>query len=219
MKVLLIGATGATGEDLLELLLQDNAIESVDIFVRRDVNIQHEKLNTHIINFDQPETWWHLVKGDVLYSCLGTTLKAAGSKEAQKKVDYLYQLQFAKAARENNVHTFVLVSSAYVSSKSPFFYPRIKGQLEDDVKALNFPKIIIYNPPGLIRKNSDRKSEVIGIKIFQFFNLIGLFKSAKPIETHILAKSMLNATTKLSDGEHAVKGEEIWEMASEIEER
>ena len=99
MKALLIGATGATGKDLLELLLNDDSFEKVDIFVRLKLDIHHNKLNIHVIDFDQPDKWWHLVKGDVLFSCLGTTLKAAGSKEGQKKVDYDYQLQFEKAEK------------------------------------------------------------------------------------------------------------------------
>lgn len=214
MKVLLIGATGATGKDLLDLLLQDEDIETVDIFVRRNPQIQHEKLNTHVIDFDQPSEWKHLVKGDVLFSCLGTTLKAAGSKEEQRKVDYHYQLQFAKAARENKVRSFVLVSSDFASSKSPFFYPKMKGQLEDEVKKLKFSQLIIFNPPSLIRKNSDRKQEVIATKVFAAFNSIGLLKSARPLETEILAKSMLNATRLLGDGEYALKGKAIRKYAN-----
>ena len=125
MKALLIGATGATGKDLLELLLKDEEINQVDVFVRRELYVKHEKLNIHIIDFDKPEEWKHLVKGDVLFSCLGTTLKLAGSKEAQWKIDYEYQYQFAKIAKENNVNSYVLVSAANASSKSSIFYSKI----------------------------------------------------------------------------------------------
>jgi uncharacterized protein YbjT (DUF2867 family) len=160
MKALLIGATGATGKDLLDLLLQDEAIQQVDIFVRRELNLNHEKLTIHLIDFDKPEQWNYLVKGDLLFSCLGTTLKAAGSKEAQWKIDYEYQYQFAKMAKENKVNTYVLVSAENASAKSPIFYSKMKGQLEEDVKALHFSKLIIFNPPLLLRENSDRTMEV-----------------------------------------------------------
>jgi uncharacterized protein YbjT (DUF2867 family) len=83
MKALLVGATGATGKDLLDELLKDDSIQQVDIFVRRELAIVHKKLTIHLIDFDKPEQWNYLVKGDLLFSCLGTTLKAAGSKEAQ----------------------------------------------------------------------------------------------------------------------------------------
>ena len=111
MKAILIGATGATGRDLLQLLLNDNEVESVAIFVRRVPDIEHEKLTVHTIDFEKPEEWSRLVKGDVLFSCLGTTRKDAGSKEAQWKVDYDYQYHFAKIARENGVKSLLLVSS------------------------------------------------------------------------------------------------------------
>lgn len=214
MHALLIGATGATGKDLLALLLKDNAFHQVDIFVRRNLDLQHEKLKIHVIDFDQPEQWKPLVKGDVLFSCLGTTLKAAGSKEAQWKIDYDYQYQFAKAARENNVPGYVLVSSGYASPGSPFFYTKMKGQLEVAVKELGFPKLAIFNPPVLIRKNSDRTAEVTGIKVIRFLNKLGLFQSQKPLPTETLAQAMINAAKTNTNGISTFKDKEIWQCAS-----
>ena len=209
MKVLLIGATGATGKDLLELLLKDEEIHHVDIFVRRELNLKHEKLKIHIIDFDKPEKWKSLVKGDLLFSCLGTTLKTAGSKEAQWKIDYEYQYQFAKIAKENKVHSYVLVSAANASNKSPIFYSKMKGQLEEDVKALNFLKLIIFNPPLLIREKSDRKMEVWGAKMINFFNNLGILRSQKPISTKLLAEAMIKSIKVLKNGGYAIKGQNI----------
>ena len=192
MKTLLIGATGATGSDLLKLLLDDDEVESVDIFVRRNTGVEHPKLTVHVINFEKPEEWSHLVKGDVLFSCLGTTRKDAGSKAAQWKVDYDYQYSFAKAARQNGVECYVLVSAMNASSNSGFFYSRMKGKLDDDVSKLGFPKLLIFKPPSLIRKESDRKMEKMGVKVIGFFNRLGLMKSLKPMSTDALAKKMLD---------------------------
>ena len=210
---LLVGATGATGKDLLDLLLNDKDFHQVDIFTRRGLEVQHKKLRVHVIDFDKPDQWKHLVKGDVLFSCLGTTLKAAGSKEAQWKIDYDYQYNFAKAARQNNVESYVLVSASNASPNSSFFYVRMKGQLEDAVKALGFNKLIIFNPPLLIRKNSDRSMEVAGKKILQFFNKIGFFLSQKPLPTEILAQAMINIAKTDSKGFTTLKSGEIWECA------
>jgi uncharacterized protein YbjT (DUF2867 family) len=215
MHALVIGATGATGIDLLDLLLKDDSFHQVDIFVRRDLDIQHKKLKIHIIDFDKPEQWKYLVKGDVLFSCLGTTLKAAGSKEAQWKVDYDYQYQFAKFSRENNVNNYVLVSSGFSSPKSRFFYTRMKGQLEEAVKSLGFPKLTIFNPPVLIRKNSDRTAEVAGLKAIQFFNKIGIFHSQNPLPTEILAQAMINSVRTKENGIFTLQGKAIWECAEE----
>lgn len=213
MRALIIGATGATGKDLLDLLLKDDSFQQIDIFVRRDVDIQHEKLNVHVIDFDKPQQWKHLVKGDVLFSSLGTTLKAAGSKEAQWKIDYDYQYEFAAAARENNVNHLVLVSSGFASPNSRIFYTKMKGQLEEAVKALNFPKLTIFNPPALIRKNSDRTNEVTGVKLIQALNKIGLFRSQRPLSTETLAQALINTAKNEGNGMAAISGEEIWKWA------
>jgi uncharacterized protein YbjT (DUF2867 family) len=209
MKALIIGATGATGKDLLELLLQDTEIEQVLIFVRRALNLTHEKLKIHIIDFDKPEEWKTLVLGDVLFSCLGTTLKIAGSKEAQWKVDYEYQYQFAKIAKENNVNSLVLVSAANASSKSSIFYSKMKGQLEDAVRALHFSKLIIFNPPLLLRAETDRKMEIYGAKVLGFLNKLGIFRSQTPVTTKQLAKAMIELSKTLGNGEYSINGEKI----------
>jgi uncharacterized protein YbjT (DUF2867 family) len=209
MNILLVGATGATGKDLLDLLIKDESIKRIDIFVRRDIAFQNDKLHVNIIDFDKPKQWKHLIKGDLLFSCLGTTLKAAGSKEEQKKVDYHYQYQFAKSAKENNVNTYVLVSSDYASTKSAFFYSRMKGQLEEDVKVLNFPRLIIFNPPILLRKGSNRKAEVVSTKILKFLNSLGLLKSSKPLATELLAKALLNSIKMPGKAVQSIKGQEI----------
>ena len=216
MKALLIGATGATGKDLLELLVNDDKISLIEVFARREPGIKHSKINLHIIDFDQPLTWKHLVKGDVLFSCLGTTLKTAGSKAQQKRVDYEYQYQFAKAAKENNVESCVLVSADHASAKSPFFYSKIKGELEEDVKKLDFKKLIIFNPPILIRKNSDRKAEVISVSVIKILNSVGILKSFSPLPTEVLAKALLNASMTIGSGQRSIKGDEILHFANKV---
>ncbi|MBE7172383.1 MAG: NAD(P)H-binding protein [Williamsia sp.] len=215
MHALLIGATGATGKDLLDLLLKDQAFEQVDVFIRRPLAVQHEKLKVRIIDFDKPEQWKQAVKGDVLFSCLGTTLKAAGSKAAQWKIDYDYQYQFAQAARENNVPGYVLVSSVSASPRSPIYYSKMKGQLEVAVKALGFPKLAIFNPPLLIRKNTDRTGEVIGFKVIRFFNKLGLLRSQTPLPTEVLAQAMVNAAKRNVPGVSTYKAEKIRQCAGE----
>jgi uncharacterized protein YbjT (DUF2867 family) len=205
MKALIIGATGATGKDLVNQLLNDKDFEEVDIFVRKPIDIQNDKLKTHVVNFENPEEWKNLVKGDVVFSCLGTTLKTAGSKEAQRKVDYDYQYQFAKAAKENNVDDYILVSAYGADPKSRIFYSKMKGELEEAVKQLHFNKITIFNPGMLERKDSDRTGEVLGSRIIKFANKIGLLESQKPLPTDILAKAMINSSKIKSNGYSNIK--------------
>lgn len=194
MKALVIGATGATGKDLVEQLCEDTDFDEINIFVRRRSDFHNEKIKAHIVDFDRPEEWKHLVKGDVAFACLGTTLKTAGSKDSQWKIDYDYQYNFAKAAKENQVEDFVLVSSYGANPASKIFYSRMKGELEEAIKNLKFEKTTFFKPGMLERKNTDRNGEVFGLKVIKIFNKLGFFKSQKPLPTSILAKAMINAS-------------------------
>ena len=186
---LVIGATGATGQEIVSQLLEDNSFNSISIFVRKNPNITHSKLKTYVIDFSKVEDFRDLIKGDVLFSCLGTTLRDAGSKDKQYLVDYTYQYEFAKIASENEVPNYSLVSSAGANENALFFYPKIKGKLEESIKKLPFKTIQIFQPPTLIRqKNLMRTSEKIGIKMFGILNYFGILKSQKPLPVSILAK-------------------------------
>ena len=193
LDALVIGATGATGQEIVSQLLEDDSFDSVSIFVRKDPNISHSKLKINVIDFSKPEEYKELIKGDVLFSCLGTTLRTAGSKEKQYLVDYTYQYEFAKIASDNGVPVYSLVSSTGANENSPIFYPKIKGKLEEAIKKLPFKTIQIFQPPTLIRqKNLRRTGEKIGIKIFGFLNSFGILKSQKPLPVSTLAKVMVD---------------------------
>ncbi|MFC6268605.1 NAD(P)H-binding protein [Frigoriflavimonas asaccharolytica] len=213
MKALVLGATGATGKELVSQLLEDPQYDEVSIFVRSASDIKNEKLKTHIVDFDKPEEWQNLVNGDVAFSCMGTTLKNAGSKEAQKKVDFTYQYDFAKAAKKNEVEDYVLVSSYGANADSKIFYSKMKGELENSVKALHFPKITIFQPSLLDRKDSKRFGEVLGGKIIKFANKLGVLESQKPLPTDILAKAMINSSKIKSSGYSKIKLGAIFSFA------
>src|SRR5690349_10962018 len=138
LTAIVIGATGLVGSELVQQLLDDERFSLVKIFVRRSFGKQHPKLEEHIIDFDKIHEWGHLVSGDVLFSALGTTLKQAGGKEAQYRIDYNYQYDVADAAAKNKVPVYVLVSSAMANVDSKIFYTRMKGELERDIKKLPF---------------------------------------------------------------------------------
>ena len=193
MKALIIGATGATGKDLLSQLLADDTYAEVHCFVRKPLALTHPKLHAHVVNFETPEAWADLVRGDVAFSCLGTTLAVAGSKDAQWRVDYDYQYAFAQQCKANGVPSFVLVSAAGAKAQSKLFYNRMKGALEEAVKKLNFPRLLIFQPSVLIRSNSDRAGENLSVKTINFLNKLGILKRYRPMPTQILAEKMLSA--------------------------
>lgn len=213
MKAVLIGATGAVGKDLLQALLEDARYTEVVAFARRALGVQHEKLREHTIDFDAPATWQELVKGDILFSTLGTSLKQAGSKEAQRHIDYDYQLTFAKAARANGVKSLVLLSSIGANSKSSIFYLRLKGELDDAVRGLGFDSLSIVRPPSLIRAKSKRFGETASVKFLQAANAIGLAKRLAPMETAVVARSMAALGLDSASGTRIIEGQDVRDFA------
>lgn len=214
LSAIVIGATGATGKELINLLLDDEDFQKVKIFIRRDNDLNHPKLEKFIVDFDRIDDWKNDVSGDTLFSALGTTLKQAGSEDAQYKVDFSYQFETAKAATENGVENYVLVSSTGADSKAFFFYPRMKGELEEAVKFLNFEKIHIFQP-GILERNTDdnRLMENLGLMAINALNSIGLFKSQKPMPVKILAEKMIKISkSSLTEKVSYYKLDEIFDL-------
>tara|TARA_B100001758_G_scaffold207365_1_gene188459 strand:- start:442 stop:1092 length:651 start_codon:yes stop_codon:yes gene_type:complete len=190
---LVLGATGATGKEIVKLLLEDSNFIKVSLFVRRKIHINHEKLAIHKIDFSRLCEYHNLVKGDILFSALGTTRQKAGGKTEQSLVDYTYQYEFAKIAAENGVSHYSLISSIGANKNSFFFYPKIKGALESSVKILSFNKIHIFQPPSLIRQPElMRLVEKYTINLLQIINRLGFFRSLKPLSVKDLAAKMIN---------------------------
>ncbi len=193
MKAVVIGATGATGKPLLEALLKDDKFNSIVIFVRRKTILKNKKLKEIVTDFSDIGNYSSEINGDVFFSCLGTTLRTAGSKEAQWKVDYDIPLEFAKIAKKNGIHTFVLVSAYNANAKSKVFYSKMKGELENKIKELNFDHLIIFRPGLLDRPNSDRITECLAVGTIKILNKMGMLKNHTPLPTFILAEKMIKS--------------------------
>jgi uncharacterized protein YbjT (DUF2867 family) len=214
---IVIGATGLVGTALVEALLKDSRFEKVKIFVRRATNMVSDKLEHHIVNFDKPDQWKKLVTGDVLYSAMGTTLRVAGSKEAQYTIDYTYQYEVAKMAAANGVEQYVLVSAAGSSPDSKIFYSRIKGELERDIMKLPFETIHIIRPGMLAGHRAEaRTGEGIGIGVMTVLSKIPGLGSLKPIQGTEVARAMINATFRQVTGIHSYSLGKVIKLAKLI---
>ncbi len=210
---IVVGATGLVGNELVRQLLKDSRIEKVVVLTRRSTGLQHNKLQEHIIDFNAPDSWKKLVAGDILYSALGTTLRAAGSKDAQYLIDHTYQLNMAKAAAANGVNKYVLVSAAGSSPKSSIFYSRMKGELEQDVKKLPFETIHILRP-GMLKgkRNNTRTGEIVGGALMDAISYIPGLGSLKPIAGQEVARAMINASFRHVVGIHIYGPGELLKM-------
>ncbi|SMG14304.1 NAD(P)H-binding protein [Sphingobacterium psychroaquaticum] len=201
MKAVVLGATGATGKALIQALLADERFDTVIALTRRPFFAPHAKLKEVIVDFTSPDIFNDAFQeADIAYSCMGTTLKDAGSKEAHWRVDYDYQLNFAAYCRNIGVSCFVLLSAIGSKATSPFFYSRMKGELDHMVRGLGFPKLRIVQPAAILRPESTRAVEVFMGKASAAFSKIGLFRDYAPISTTDLAKVLIHISLVESPG-------------------
>jgi uncharacterized protein YbjT (DUF2867 family) len=211
-KAIVIGATGMVGTQLIQLLIENEDYSDIISLVRHTSGIKSPKLTEQLIDFDKPETWSKAVKGNVLFSTLGTTLAQAKTKESQYKVDFTYQYTVAKIAAENGVQHYVLVSAAGANSKSKAFYMKIKGELETAVQALPFKVISILRPGQLNGfRDQKRSGEIVGLAIMKILNSIGLFKRYRPILASKVAKAMIIAAEEKHSSTYTL--DEIFNLA------
>lgn len=210
MKALIIGATGATGKDLVNVLLDDPDYTEVVIFVRRPSGMAHPKLLEIVTEFDKLEEVSEHIKGDVWFSCLGTTLKTAGSKDRQRQIDYEIPAKFAEIAKRNGISRMVLLSAYGASTASRVFYSRIKGELEEKIDSLAFDSYIVFRPGLLLRKDTDRPGERISAGVLRFLNSLGLIRKFRPLPTSTLAEKLAKAPKVLAGGKHVIELEKIF---------
>lgn len=201
MKVLLLGATGLTGGHVLKGLLAREEITSVTALLRHKVALEHSRLSQHEINFDHMDSHADLFQVDVVICCLGTTIKAAGSREQFRKVDYEYCLKAAELGREAGVKAFILMSAIAASSSSTIFYNRVKGELEDAVCGLGYVFLSVYRPSLLLGDRSEKRTaEALGIKVVPVVNhlLIGPLEKFRGIAAKTVAMAMVNEVCDLA---------------------
>ncbi|MES2591747.1 MAG: NAD(P)H-binding protein [Bacteroidota bacterium] len=222
---LLLGASGLVGNEVLKQLLEDNDVDSefyfnkVRVYVRKPLSIVHPKLEQHVVNFDSLADNSSLISGDVVFCCMGTTIKVAGSKEAFIKVDYTYPLEFGMIAKQNGVDKFLLVSSIGADKGASNFYLKVKGDIEDALKQLQFKSLIILRPSMLLGSRKEfRIAELIGKVIMKTFSFlfIGKLKIYKAIEASSVAKAMIRLSKReesSSNNQSIILSDRIQEIA------
>ncbi len=149
MKVMLVGATGLVGAQVLQQLLDDPRCDAVVAPTRRALALTDPALHNPVVDFEQLPVqagWWAV---DAVICALGSTLRQAGSRAAFARIDHDYPLQVATLAQAHGAHTFVLNSAMGANLRSPVFYNQVKGRLEQDLRGLAYPALTLVRP-GLI---------------------------------------------------------------------
>ena len=175
MKVALFGSTGLVGKNVLKLLVRLDQVEHVYCPVRRvpeptETGILEgaAKIDFDVVDFEQVDKLREKFAGlDAAICCLGTTIKQAGSKPAQEKIDVRLPLSLAAVAKKAGVRHFLCVSAQGANSHSPFFYNRLKGMLEEGLTMIGFDALTLVRPSLLLGKHKDKRfGEELMQKIF-----------------------------------------------------
>ena len=209
---IILGATGLTGKALLSKLLLDSTYTSVKSFARKPIELEHPKLIQNTIDFNNLTNYIDLIKGDIVFCCLGTTIKTAGSQEAFQKVDYTFPTEFAKIAKQNGITAFYLQSSLGADSKSNNFYLKVKGETEEAIRNLSFNSFATFRPSMLLGDRTEfRFGEVIGKIMMQAlsFIFIGKLKRYKAIHVNQVASAMVKQSKLNKQGNTVIENEEM----------
>ncbi len=169
-RALIAGASGLVGGHILRLLSLEDFISEVRALVRRSLP-SHEKgprVREYIVDFEHLERSQAAFNVDIIFSAVGTTIYKAGSRKAFRRVDLDYQLAVAKSGRAAGARHFLLVSALGANSRSPFFYNRVKGELEEAVLALGYPSVTIARPSFLLGERPEPRLGEELVKRFQW---------------------------------------------------
>ena len=199
----IIGATGAVGKEILKEILSCEYYERIYVLGRNSISRlpEDDKLTKIVIDFENMRFDTSILDNADIFASLGTTIKIAGSKENQRKIDVDYTVNFAKLC-EGKVRSFNAVSAIDANSKSKNFYNSLKGELEDKLKEMNLGILRIFQPSLLISKREDERFfEELFIKISPIFQILlkGKAKKYSPIEVSLLGKEMVRFAVDYKD--------------------
>ena len=191
----IIGATGAVGKEILKEILVDDFYNKVYILGRQSIGelADEERLTKIIVDFENLNFDTSILENADVFASLGTTIKIAGSKENQRKIDVDYTVNFSKLC-EGKVRSFNVVSAIGANSKSKNFYNSLKGELEDKLKVMNLGVLRIFQPSLLISKRDDKRFlEQMFMKVAPIFQLVlkGKAKKYSPIEVSVLGREIV----------------------------
>jgi hypothetical protein len=208
-KVILLGASGLIGSKLLTFLLANDNFEEITVFVRKELTIKNSKLKQQITDFKN-------LDANVIFCCLGSTKSKTPDLANYRYIDYEIPLLFANSGLENSASQYHIITALGANPNSSNFYSKLKGEIERDLKALNYSSLYIYQPSFLEGdRTENRPLEKIMSPIMKVINfiLIGPLKKFQSIAAEDVAKAMVNECIKNKRGIFVVESDKIKELA------
>ena len=199
---LLFGSSGLIGGHLLNQLIKNDYYDKIQIFVRSVPEINDPKVEIIKTDFNNLENHREDIKGDDCFFCIGTTRQNSPDKNDYRRVELDIPKEIAQIAKSNSINSFVFVSSGYADPKSSGDYLKFKGEVEEELKRLNFPKLGIMKPSFLLGDRKEKRiGEKIGIFVFKVLSplFLGPLKKMKPIHSATVAKAMIKISKREND--------------------
>ena len=215
-RVILVGASGLIGSNLLSELIRSEAISEILLLVRRSTGVSSSKVKELIVNFEEPNSYSVDIQADIIYSCLGTTKSETPDSSLYRQIDLEYPLNLAKLGQKNGVAQFHIISSLGADTGSSNSYLKLKGELEQELKKLDLPSLHIYQPSFLIgERKKDRLADKIMKPFFRLIDplLIGSLKKYRSIKAADVARVMLKQSIKNLKGTFTYPSIQIQELA------
>ena len=197
-RVLLAGATGLIGSQILEGLVRDDDVGEVRLLVRRPLDraLVGPKVREIVADFDALDAHPEWFRVDQVFCALGTTIRQAGSQAAFRRVDFDYPLALARLAHAQGARHFLLVSSAGADTRSRVFYSRVKGETEEAVRQVGYKALTIARPSFLL---GPRKELRVGEIVMKRLACL-LSSSMKPVHSFKVASALVRAARNDNPG-------------------
>lgn len=204
---MLLGATGLVGQECLRLLIEDDSVSRVVVLARRPLlpSLSALKVEEHVIDFAELASCGAFFDVDQVICALGTTLKKTPSRDEYRAIDFNYPVTAARLALEHGTRHFLIVSAVGANSKSPLFYNRLKGEVEDALKSMPFRSVTIAQPSVLIGERVEpRLSEKIA------WSLAFLTPARyRPVHASSVAGALVRAARKDEPGVRVIPNKEM----------
>jgi uncharacterized protein YbjT (DUF2867 family) len=216
-SALLAGATGLVGGHVLRLLLEDPEYERVTVLGRRDVPVKHKKLAHRVADFDRLAETTDVPRVQDVFCCLGTTIKQAGSQAEFRKVDYTYVVELARLTLRHRASQFLVVTAVGADPRSRVFYSRVKGEVEEALRRLQFDGVHIFRPSLLLGARArTRPLELLARMASPLvaWLMLGRLGRYRPITAARVARAMVRAARDAVRGVHVYESADIRRLST-----
>ena len=214
LTAILAGATGLVGGECLRQLLASPRYERVIVVTRRELGAaaRHDKLREVVVEFDRLGDAKARLRGDHVFCALGTTIRKAGSQAKFRAVDYEYPLRLARLALQNGARHFSVVSALGASRSSPFFYSRVKGEVEEGLRQMGWPSLGIFRPSVIAGERAEsRPLERVSEHLLRFAPA-----TWRPVPARDIAGAMIAVALREPPGVTVIESREISRVAGQV---